>query len=381
VRIITPLARTQPLRPSKIGLYYSCPLRYIYETERPDPGGLPPGPQVYLGIAFHNAIENFWGQPSIKGIEVREWIRSEFGEKIVNEDSGLCKWLYGHEGIDGVIAPSLVSDASRLAQKQIAASEQGTLIDTSARSNRGQGIFGVEKRLISDTLDLAGRADLIEKEGDTICIVDFKLGLPLNEIGEPKKEYLLQLAAYALILKEQLGKVEINLELRSPKKTHRYAFDALLEGEILKTIKSMSTALPPLKALDPSKIAHKGEHCLSCGYRYMCDNYLDRLSSSHLIDDDFVSSQDVQGTVISATNNNGIVTLLLSAKSDSRRVRISGIPIGLLGGQIKPGDEVLALSLRTPEALGKGNYIANFHVLNDVNPRQSAFSCKIFLNN
>jgi CRISPR/Cas system-associated exonuclease Cas4 (RecB family) len=380
VQSITPLSRTQPLRPSKIGLFCYCPLRYVYETERPDPGGLPSGPQVYLGIAFHNAIENFWGQTSIKGTEIREWIRSEFGKKVALEDKGLCKWLYCREGIDGLIAPSLVSDASRLAQQQVAASEPDALLTTLHHTCNTQSILGVERRLISNELDLAGRADLIEQQGDSICIVDFKLGLALDELGQPKHEYLLQLAAYALIVRQQMGGNDFVLELRSPRKIYRNNFDTLLEGEILNVIEKMQVVLPRMKALEQSALANEGEHCLSCGYRFMCSNYLNRLSSNNLNDAKFISTQDVQGQVISVTRNNDFVSVLLSAKPDSRRVHISGIPITLLEAEIKPGDELSALSLRTPEALGKGNYIANFHVFNEVNPRQSAFSSKFLLN-
>ena len=86
MQIKTQVSRTQPIRPSKIGLFNNCPLRYVFETERPEFGNLPPGPQVYLGIAFHGAIENFWGQSSIKGIDIRDWIRAEFGRLILADE-------------------------------------------------------------------------------------------------------------------------------------------------------------------------------------------------------------------------------------------------------------------------------------------------------
>jgi hypothetical protein len=111
----------------------------------------------------------------------------------------------------------------------------------------------------------------------------------------------------------------------------------------------------------------------------MCTDYLTRLSSSYTIDDDFVSPLDIIGAVINMFENDGIVSVLLSAKPDFRRVLISGIPVGLLSSQLNPGDDFAAFSLRTPEAQGKGNYIANFHLFDSVNPRQSAFSCKILV--
>ena len=375
----TQVSRTQPIRPSKIGLFYNCPLRYVFETERPEFGGLPPGPQVYLGIAFHGAIENFWGQPLTKGIDIREWIRAEFGKLILADQKSFCRWLYLRDGIDGLISPSLVSDASRLAQQQVSASAHGKFKNTSIYDENPQSIFGVERRLVSEVLDLAGRADLIEKRDDGVSVVDFKLGLALTDSGEPRSEYLLQLAAYALIVKEQLGNVDLFLELRSPKKLIRHQFDDVLEANVLQMIKKMHFTLPRSKALDQLEIAQKGEHCLTCGYRSQCSNYLTRLSTSQAIEDDFVSPLDVRGKVISITQEDSLLSILLSANPDARRVLITGIPISIINGQLKQGDDLLALSLRTPEVQGKGNYIANFHLFDCVNPRQSAFSCKILL--
>ena len=373
----TELKRTQPLRPSKIGLFSVCPLRYIFETERPEPGGLLPGPQVYLGIAFHNAIENFWGQSLVKGTNVREWIRSEFGKKLTAEDRGLCQWLYNREGIDALISPSLVSDASRLAQQQVSLSSYVSLRGGVPHAENGNGILGVERRVASEKLDLAGRTDLIEMDGDSVCVVDFKLGLSLDESGEPKHEYLLQLAAYALIVKEVLGDVSVSLELRSPKKTFRREFDLTQESKILDTLKTMRATLPREKSLDQAILAREGEHCLACGYRPMCSNYQNRLRQSRSIDVDFVSPLDISGEVISLTSEGELASVLLKAEPDFRRVYITGIPLEMINDGVKPGDQWAVYSLATPEVRGKGNYIANFHLIDLVNSRQSAFSCKI----
>ena len=373
----TLLKRTQPLRPSKIGLFSVCPLRYIFETERPEPGGLLPGPQVYLGIAFHNAIENFWGQSLVKGTIVREWIRSEFGKKLTAEDRGLCQWLYNREGIDALISPSLVSDASRLAQQQVALSGYVPLRGGVPHAENGQAIFGVERRVFSEKLDLAGRTDLVEMDGDRVSVVDFKLGFSLDESGEPKHEYLLQLAAYALIVKEVLGDISVSLELRSPKKTFRREFDLKLESKILDMLKTMRDTLPLEKPLDQTILAREGEHCLACGYRPVCSNYQNRLAHSQAIDDDFVSPLDVCGEVISVTSDGDMASVLLRAEPDLRRVYITGIPREMIEDGVRPGDYWAAYSLGTPEVRGKGNYIANFHLLDLVNFRQSAFSCKI----
>jgi CRISPR/Cas system-associated exonuclease Cas4 (RecB family) len=371
------LKRTQPLRPSKIGLFNSCPLRYIFETERPEPKGLLPGPQVYLGIVFHNAIEHFWGQPMVKGVDIREWIRTEFVKKVMSHDKGLCQWLLSRETIDAVISPSLVTDSARLAQKQVAASRQTKTLGTSYFTEKSEGIFGVERRLFSEVLDIDGRADLVERDGPVIFVVDFKLGLPLTESGEPKPEYLLQLAAYALIVKEQLGGVEVILELRSPKKTSRHVFDSVLESNILRTIKDMQTTLPRNVIVDATSIARKGDHCVTCGYRSMCVNYLSRLSTSSAIDSDHISPLDICGKVISTSFDTNTFSIVLSAQPDSRRVKITDIPLELEVSQFSPGEEVAMFSLATPEVQGKGNYIANFHVWDRINPRQSAFSYKI----
>jgi CRISPR/Cas system-associated exonuclease Cas4 (RecB family) len=369
--------RSQPLRPSKIGLFNACPLRYIFETERPAPGGLLPGPQVYLGIAFHGAIEHFWGQPTVKGVDVREWIRSEFVKKVMAHDKGLCQWLLQRETIDAVISPSLVTDSARLAQKQIATSKPAKICGSSFSAEKSEGIFGVERRLFSEVLDIAGRADLVERDGPRVCVVDFKLGLPVTDSGEPKPEYLLQLAAYALIIKEQLGEGEIVLELRSPKKTSRHVFDSVLEANVVRTIKDMHTTLPRNTTLDAASISRKGDHCLTCGYRSLCINYLSRLSGSSDIDRDYISPLDLYGKVISTSSDTSTLSIVLSAKPDSRRVKISDIPLEMVPEQLRSGEEVAVFSMATPEVQGKGNYIANFHIWDRINPRQSAFACRV----
>lgn len=371
------LERTQPIRPSKIGLFLACPLRYVFETERPKPGGLPPGPHTYLGTAFHAAIEHFWNQPEIRAIEIRDWIQTEFARRISAQDNGLCKWLLSSENIDAVISPSLVNDSSRLAHKQIAASQKQIKKNTLHYEDTEKSIFGIERRLTSKVLDLDGRADLVEKYGGNVHVVDFKLGSILTESNELKPEYLLQLAAYALIVKERLGEINIILELRNPKSNSRYDFDSRLENIALKTILEINSILPKNTILNSASIARMGEHCLSCSYRTMCVNYCNRLTCKSAQEDQFVSLFDINGTVISVTADQTTASVILSAKPDSRRIKISDIPIFMMEQLLKPGDEVYFFSLETSEVKGKGNYIANFHVLDRLNFRKSAFSCKV----
>ena len=59
------LKRTKPIPPSKIGVFSSCKLRYLLETEGNAANRLPAGPPANIGIAVHESIEALAASPEL----------------------------------------------------------------------------------------------------------------------------------------------------------------------------------------------------------------------------------------------------------------------------------------------------------------------------
>jgi RecB family exonuclease len=139
----------------------------------------------------------------------------------------------------------------------------------------GSRLFGPEVWLSSRALRLRGKADLISRTTDgAIEIVDFKTGGVSGPNGEIKDEYVLQLQAYALLLRERTESTPLRLVLDNGERT-RIPSDGGALNLARERIEEFTSQFPKSSAVRARDVAHPGSECGSCGVRPSCAAYLD----------------------------------------------------------------------------------------------------------
>lgn len=126
--------------------------------------------------------------------------------------------------------------------------------------------------------------------------------------------------------------------------------------------------MPFDKAFEAREIASVGEHCRYCSVRPGCAKYLDRLIAGVAESPSIIADGDLYGIVIESSVTDGLVKTRLECQG-TKRVTITGIPEILWRGE----GAVCMFALRTREVSGRSRYIANYHVLDVIDPRSSAF--------
>ena len=127
----------------------------------------------------------------------------------------------------------------------------------------------------SPDLGLSGRIDRIEvnSSGD-MSVIDVKTGLLVGSDGEYKIEYLIQLAAYELLVKEKWPVSNIKLFLEGSE-SHLIELSPEIRAELLKILNSFREVVGKLGGMtvDAYSAQQKGPHCLNCPIRHRCKSY------------------------------------------------------------------------------------------------------------
>ncbi len=375
------LVRNRPIRPSKLGLLGDCPWQFLLSTEQSAVSRLPQGPMAILGSAMHQVIEVHAGHKGLAGLEVRRLVQENFGRRAMAMQGGLLRWVYAYYGINGVLPPSTVMAAAQLAFKNVGYSS-ATASSAAAGGFSGTnacGQLGRERKFASEDLDMEGRPDLVYRKGEALHVVDFKLGLGRDATGKPNRGYILQIAAYGLIVKQAYGAGKVVLELRGPGDEWVQVLDAPLEAAVHEAAKQAKMLLPRGKAFSASSLVRLGNHCQACSYRPGCLAYLRCLESSDEAMTDAMSPFDVSGTVASAMRSGESWRVIVEALPDGRRVVVDGIVEALAPIGLAQGAHFQGYALGTNEIKGRGNYIANLHWWSLASPRNSAFTALIAL--
>jgi hypothetical protein len=232
--------------------------------------------------------------------------------------------------------------------------------------------LGTERWLESAALDMAGKIDLLERRGNSLHVVDLKLGATLNEEGNPPEEYVFQLAAYGILAKENFRSDHVVLELVSPSAKWTRQLSSELEAKIHGVLNQIRRELPKDVIIDATDLAKSGPHCWTCSFRPSCPIYRAALRQLHR-HNECISPFDVIGKVVAVRIAKELADIQLTT-SFSRRIVITNIPIEVASLSLAIGAQVAAYSLKTPEICGKGAHIANFHIWNQTLSPLSAFT-------
>jgi len=371
------LKRTKPISPSKLGIFDACKLRYLAETEGVAGKRLSAGPAANMGIAVHEAIELLIAYPDPDVGLVRRILVERLSEQFSSpqKSSRVVNSVFERFGASGIFPQArilllcgYVKDVLRKMPRHFGPPKTPELPTTTTTTTIGQ--TGIEKWGISESLAMAGRIDYsyLDEVG-SLHIVDFKTGRVSDDEGLPKTEYLNQIAAYGLILRETISVQKVILHLEGPRGNWEGELTSELENRVKYLARTINRSLPVGQIIEAQDIATLGKHCGACSVRPTCSKYLEVLSDGGGESQVIIANGDLFGNVIETKVADGLVKIRLEC-SAAKRVTVVGIPEELWIND----DTVFMFGLRTKELLGRSRYFANYPVLDVSQPQSSAFS-------
>lgn len=371
------VSRTKPAQPSKIGVFSMCPLRYIFETESTGAERIPSGLMALRGIAAHRVIEEFARYPSAGIQELRQAFYGAAAQAAESQNTNpLVRIAFKQSGLSALFSTEQLVSACQfirkvLARRPEAATSPGGPANALSKPVR-PAVFGAERKLSWPALDMEGRADLIYRDsGGTVHVADFKTGNVLEDGGQPKHSYLLQVAAYGVLAKEMLGLDEVALELAGPASGWCGTLSGELEAMVREAVADLRARLPKQQPLHAGSLSASGPWCHSCASRPSCPAYMQALEGGPA-EPGFLSPLDVAGKITDCVEADGFTRLRVLTHT-GKHVSLNGVPLAVYPG-LKPGMDILGFSLGSFDVLSRAAFPANFFVFRPDNPKASAFS-------
>jgi hypothetical protein len=299
-----------------------------------------------------------------------------------NRTSALLKMAFEVHGIDGILSRSQVLDACQIVKRAInklPAVSNSTVPSFSVRKTAvGLPSLGPEKWFKDSALGMAGRVDLTYCLADGVVhVVDFKTSSVFAGDGpDPKDDFLLQVAAYGLLIKRALNAKSVMLELAGAATSWLGTLDTFLESRVIKLATELKKTLPAHSPLDAVRLAIPGTYCKSCAFRPSCKTYNDALGASNRDGaNEFLAMGDFVGQIKSLQACNDLAELRIRAV-DGENLWVVGIPLKLYSG-LTTGAMIHAYGLRSFEAQSHLNRPSNFYVYRVDNAKASAFDSLI----
>ncbi|MGZ6315635.1 MAG: PD-(D/E)XK nuclease family protein [Anaerolineales bacterium] len=371
--------RTKPISPSQLPAFALCPLRYVLQTEPLGVDTVPAGLPAVRGIALHNVIERYMGRTLPASGELREAFLEAAQATAEKQGNAVIRRAMQSAGIRSLFPTQRVlSDVqfirTLLGRYPRSGTQPGIAVPAAPSSSASSRSFGTERKLASARLDMEGRIDLLLKDAEgSIHVVDYKSGRVSDSDGNPKDSFLMQVAAYGLLVKEAFDPSSpIVLELVGPSSVWEGPFDEQLEQTVLMLLAALKTRLPKHVPLEAAELAILGEHCHSCPFRPACPAYLTALATGEAKG---LSPADISGVIVEAVHREDLATLRV-LNTSGRIVAISGVPLSERC-RLAPGVSIEGFSLGIADVLATAPFPANFYQYRKDDPRQSAFGSLI----
>lgn len=378
------LVRTRPFSPSKISLINDCPLRYLLETENYVSVSSPSNPYALVGTAIHKLVEINLSRPSISGVELKKQFIDSIDKLATRGGASLVRWVHANYGLSGILSNervvSSVQQVKRLLAKYGDDKSEIKVDSNFIAHSISPDAMGSEKWFEHKKLELGGKIDLsyVDDEG-IIHVVDFKSGKVLDEEGQPKDGYLLQIGAYGLMVEESADSSNILLELIGSHTTWVGKLDETLRARVLNFVSEAQKTLPLNREIDASTLSKSGEHCSSCRSRFSCDEYRLALRNRSLGGGDSICSpNDLFGTVSRVTKHENLIDVLVNT-NNGIICSIIGLP-DCLYQEIKTGDLISGYFLGVLDSESRCTFPANFFVFRDDAPRLSSFESLLIID-
>lgn len=375
---IMTLERTRPALPSKLGVFITCPMRYLLESEQHSFLCLPLPPQAALGSAVHRLANTLQKSGENSPESIIQRLENDFVATLIKTQQGaLALWVWERYGIAGLVSRQALIKYIRYAKSLVTpVDERGGHLPDMIKMRESVIPVGREKLLKSTCFDMQGRADLIyRKETGQIRVVDFKTGEVRDEKNQPKEEYLLQIVAYGMMIKELAPEINIELELAGVGGSWIGVLDNSLQECVNRVLVSFNEILPRNTSFSAFNIARPGKHCIQCAGRCSCPIY--SKNSCHFrqqsCPDDRHFNIDIHGRLLEVEMDNNFTTLRLLLP-DGYMAKVFHIPTRFIPESNEMiGCDVTLYGLNVFGASSENNIPRNFYVVDTQEPRRSAF--------
>jgi len=377
--------RTKPFSPSKISVINDCPLRYLLETESYPSVNLPSNIYALTGTAIHKIIEANLSNPSISGSDLKKQF-IELISKLLARNSGapLISWVFEKYGLSGILSSERTISSVQQIKSLLAKygeEKNNTKADIEFITKLIEpDVLGSEKWLEYKNLELAGKIDFsyIDNE-DIIHVIDFKSGKVIDNEGQPKDGYLLQIGVYGLMVEHSTSNSNILLELIGSHTSWSGRLDDSLKMRVRNLVAYAKKILPLNQEIDASSLSKIGEHCSSCSSRFACSEYGQTLKNRFLGQDDCICSpNDLIGSVSKVTKRDDLVDILVKTNNEII-CSIIGLPFHLFQ-EIKIDDLISAYFLGILDIENRCKFPVNFFIFRDDAPRMSSFESLLFIS-
>lgn len=372
------VTRTRPVVPSKLHIGEKCLLRYAYETERASLS-IPAGVRAVSGTAVHSVIDLHSEGPVPTGSTIRDSFLSAVERELARPDvAPILRYVYEKHGVSGVYSREQIAAACQQARAILEGQSARHVRAAASRNPRPirqpafqhKGSLGSERAFVSRDLDLAGRIDYTYRSaGAPLNVTDYKTGKVTAPDGAPVHAFLLQIAAYGLVVKEAIGDTRILLHLRGPDTQWSAMLDQGLEDMVAVAVARIVDALPKGVPVAAETVANVQPHCSECNHRSHCMPFSSARKAD--IQNRFQTPFDANGKVLSATQDSTTARLTIQTGPERTAV-INGIPLEIFG-PLETALSVQAFSLKAYETVSRAILPANFYLYRPDNPQLSAF--------
>ncbi|WP_258087094.1 PD-(D/E)XK nuclease family protein [Xenorhabdus bovienii] len=367
------LARTRPAVPSLLGNFTICPARYLLESESHTFERLPLHPGVILGHVVHQLANSVQHRTAMTGGYSIRHLENNFAATLAatRRIGPVTDWIYKHHGITGLVSRKTLVTQIRYTR---------TLIPPIARSvmpEREKTLpVGREIKLTSCQFDMQGRADLIYQDASNLLkIFDFKTGNVTDEQNQPKEAYLLQIAAYGMMVKELVPEMSIGLVLTGVSDSWTGMLDKHLTEWATSIIENLNELLQRNIPLSVYGLARPGMHCSGCSSRCSCPVYVEKLREQmqlFCVDRQY-GGRDIYGHLLEVESESNLLTLKVLLE-DGSVVKVFRMPASAIHEPTKiTGKKIALYGLKTFNELSAGRFPRNFYVIDVQDTRRSAF--------
>jgi hypothetical protein len=234
------------------------------------------GPFVEVGRAVHKSLEIADGALNIEDV-FYDTIRAREAELQVNQRRKHYSNLRESVGQDRWNERLEIVKSHRGPDAPVEIHETGS---ASGAQRLNPAMFKspsewVELYVVSDELLLSGQIDRLEMLMDGVVrIVDYKTGEVLDENGNAKREYVMQLAAYEAICRGYWPNAQFELVLDNGAE-FRVAIDDAIRDELRQKLLSLQSSIGSLAGQQIMSQSYEtlSGGCLDCPIRHTCNAY------------------------------------------------------------------------------------------------------------